>query len=53
MEPALRQAGPGVPLYRSFGFVATRDEVLMMPDGVSIGAKVMERPVDPVRVAST
>ena len=41
---------PGVPLYRSFGFVESRPEVLVMPDGVSIDAFAMERPVDPVNV---
>jgi predicted N-acetyltransferase YhbS len=38
---------PGVPLYRSFGFREIARSVLTMPDGVSIDAVAMERPIDP------
>lgn len=37
---------PGVPLYKSFGFVELERHVLTMPDGVSIEAVSMQRPVD-------
>ena len=33
---------PGVPLYRQFGFVATEDVEVRMPDGTSIPAVAME-----------
>jgi GNAT superfamily N-acetyltransferase len=36
---------PGVPLYRSFGFRDVEPAVLTMPDGVSIDAIVMDRPI--------
>jgi GNAT superfamily N-acetyltransferase len=36
---------PGVPLYRSFGFIEVRRTTVTMPDGVGIDAVVMERPV--------
>lgn len=36
---------PGVPLYRRFGFVATEDVEVRMPDGTSIPALAMEMPV--------
>jgi GNAT superfamily N-acetyltransferase len=39
---------PGVPLYRSFGFRDIARSVLTMPDGVSIDAVAMERPIDPI-----
>lgn len=38
---------PGVPLYRSFGFRDVELSVINMPDGVTIDAVVMDRPVDP------
>jgi GNAT superfamily N-acetyltransferase len=37
---------PGVPLYRAFGFRDIEPAVLTMPDGVTIDAVVMERPVE-------
>jgi GNAT superfamily N-acetyltransferase len=37
---------PGVPLYRAFGFREIEPFVITMPDGVTIDAVVMERPVD-------
>ena len=37
---------PGVPLYRAFGFRDIEATVIAMPDGVTIDAVVMERPVD-------
>jgi GNAT superfamily N-acetyltransferase len=37
---------PGVPLYRAFGFRDLEPAVLTMPDGVTIDALVMERPVE-------
>jgi GNAT superfamily N-acetyltransferase len=37
---------PGVPLYRAFGFRDVEATVIAMPDGVTIDAVVMERPVD-------
>jgi GNAT superfamily N-acetyltransferase len=36
----------GVPLYRSFGFVERDHAILTMPDGVTIEAVAMERPID-------
>lgn len=39
---------PGVPLYRAFGFRPVEPHVITMPDGVSVDAVLMERPVDPV-----
>lgn len=38
---------PGVPLYRSFGFRDVKLAAINMPDGVTIDAVVMDRPVDP------
>jgi GNAT superfamily N-acetyltransferase len=38
---------PGVPLYRSFGFRDVKLSAINMPDGVTIDAVVMDRPVDP------
>ncbi|MDQ4039993.1 MAG: GNAT family N-acetyltransferase [Actinomycetota bacterium] len=37
---------PGEPLYRAFGFRETTRFTLTMPDGVSIEAVAMERPLD-------
>lgn len=37
---------PGVPLYRAYGFHDVRESVIVTPDGVSLGAVLMERPVD-------
>jgi GNAT superfamily N-acetyltransferase len=37
---------PGMPLYRAFGFRDVEALVLTMPDGVTIDAVVMERPVE-------
>ena len=54
-ESAARQAGfgmlalmatlPGVPLYRSFGFVDVEPIVVTMPDGVQINCLAMRRPI--------
>ena len=37
---------PGVPLYRSFGFREVEPSVIAMPDGVTVDAIVMDRPID-------
>jgi GNAT superfamily N-acetyltransferase len=37
---------PGVLLYRSFGFREVGTAVVTMPDGVSVDAVAMERPID-------
>jgi GNAT superfamily N-acetyltransferase len=37
---------PGVPLYRAFGFREVEPFVVTTPDGVTIDAFVMERPID-------
>jgi GNAT superfamily N-acetyltransferase len=39
---------PGVALYRAFGFREIKPFVVTMPDGVTIEAIAMERPIDPV-----
>ena len=54
-ERAARKAGfqtlalmatlPGVPLYRSFGFVDVEDTIVTMPDGVTIACVAMQRPI--------
>ena len=36
---------PGVPLYRSFGFTSVAPATVTMPDGVTIDAMTMQRPV--------
>jgi GNAT superfamily N-acetyltransferase len=36
---------PGVPLYRSFGFTAVAPATVTMPDGMTIDAVEMQRPV--------
>jgi GNAT superfamily N-acetyltransferase len=36
---------PGVPLYRSFGFTTVAAATVTMPDGVSIDAVTMQRPI--------
>jgi GNAT superfamily N-acetyltransferase len=38
---------PGVALYRAFGFVDIEPFVVTMPDGVTLDAVAMERPIDP------
>ena len=38
---------PGVPLYRAFGFQEVEPFTLTMPDGVTVDAVAMERPVHP------
>ena len=55
-EAAARAAGfnrlvlgatlPGRPLYEAYGFRATEDEVVTMPNGVDIAAVMMEMPLD-------
>ena len=37
---------PGRPLYEAYGFHATEDEVVTMPNGVDIVAVMMEMPLD-------
>ena len=37
---------PGVPLYRAFGFREVETFMLTMPDGVSVEAVSMERPIE-------
>jgi GNAT superfamily N-acetyltransferase len=39
---------PGVALYRAFGFRDVEPFVVTMPDGVTLDAVAMERPIDPV-----
>jgi hypothetical protein len=36
---------PGVPLYRSFGFTTVAAATVTLPDGVSIDAVTMQRPI--------
>jgi GNAT superfamily N-acetyltransferase len=38
---------PGVALYRAFGFRDVEPFVVTMPDGVTLDAVVMDRPIDP------
>jgi GNAT superfamily N-acetyltransferase len=44
---ALVATRPGVPLYRRFGFVATEEVDVRMPDGTSIPCLAMELPLAP------
>ena len=37
---------PGVPLYERYGFVAVREDIIRMPDGVEIASVEMEKPVE-------
>jgi GNAT superfamily N-acetyltransferase len=39
---------PGQPLYRAFGFREIEDFTVTMPDGVSVAAVAMERPIEPL-----
>jgi GNAT superfamily N-acetyltransferase len=39
---------PGVALYRAFGFREVERFVVTMPDGVTLDAVAMERPIDPL-----
>jgi GNAT superfamily N-acetyltransferase len=39
---------PGVALYRAFGFQEVERFVVTMPDGVTLDAVAMERPIDPL-----
>jgi GNAT superfamily N-acetyltransferase len=39
---------PGVALYRAFGFRETEPFVVTMPDGITLDAVAMERPIDPI-----
>jgi GNAT superfamily N-acetyltransferase len=39
---------PGVGLYRAFGFREVEPFVVTMPDGVTLDAVAMERPIDPL-----
>jgi GNAT superfamily N-acetyltransferase len=41
---------PGEPLYRAFGFRETERFTVTMPDGVSVKAVAMERPIEPLAV---
>jgi GNAT superfamily N-acetyltransferase len=41
---------PGEPLYRAFGFCEIERFTVAMPDGVSVEAVAMERPIEPVAV---
>jgi GNAT superfamily N-acetyltransferase len=36
---------PGLPLYEAYGFTRTRDENVVMPDGVSLECVWMEKPI--------
>lgn len=42
---ALMATLPGVPLYQAFGFTETERTVLTLPDGVTLAAVAMERPM--------
>jgi N-acetylglutamate synthase-like GNAT family acetyltransferase len=42
---ALMATLPGRPLYESYGFAATGDADVRMPDGTVIGCLAMEKPV--------
>ncbi len=44
---------PGEPLYRAFGFREIERFTVTMPDGVSVEAVAMERPIEPLRVGNT
>lgn len=44
-ELSLMATLPGVPLYRSFGFVDLEPATVTMPDGVQIAALAMRRPI--------
>ena len=44
---ALMATLPGVPLYRAFGFTDVEPATVTMPDGVSIDALSMTRPISP------
>jgi hypothetical protein len=44
---------PGEPLYRSFGFREIERFTLTMPDGVSVEAVAMERPIDALPLGDT
>lgn len=46
---ALMATLPGVPLYRSFGFVDVEQATVRMPDGVEIDCIAMRRPISPAR----
>lgn len=46
-ELALMATLPGVPLYRSFGFVDVGQSIVIMPDGVQIATVSMARPIRP------
>jgi hypothetical protein len=39
---------PGVALYRAFGFREVGPFVVTMPDGVTVDAVAMARPIDPL-----
>ncbi|NEA35886.1 hypothetical protein G3I17_30190 [Streptomyces sp. SID13031] len=43
---ALMSTLPGVPLYKSFGFIEVEPAELTMPDGVVLAGVAMERAVD-------
>jgi len=43
---ALGATLPGRPLYEAYGFRATEDEVVRMPNGVEMDAVLMEMPLD-------
>jgi GNAT superfamily N-acetyltransferase len=44
---------PGEPLYRAFGFREVERFTVTMPDGVSVEAVAMERPVDALALGDT
>ncbi len=44
---ALMATLPGVPLYRSFGFIEVATTTVTMPDGVTIDTVAMQRPIGP------
>ena len=43
---ALMATLPGLQLYQRYGFQATEEVVLTLPDGVRLPCVAMERPVD-------
>jgi hypothetical protein len=49
-EARARATLPGEPLYRAFGFREIERFTVTMPDGVSVEAVAMERPIEPLAV---
>jgi GNAT superfamily N-acetyltransferase len=43
---ALMSTMPGLPLYQSYGFVATEQVQIQLPDGTNIAGVSMTKPID-------